>query len=110
MIKTLLAATATLTLLAPATLASDANRQSETVVFDATDLHNPNAVAEIRAELLDAAEKLCVERGLRGLDRARVEQQCIEATFAAADFRLEQRLADASNGSSRFAMTLVRSE
>ena len=54
MMKTLMAATMSLACLAPAALAADPDRQVETVRFTATDLHNPHAVAELRAADLEA--------------------------------------------------------
>lgn len=110
MMKTLIAASLSLACLAPAALASDANDLVETVRFDPADLHNPNAVAEIRAQLREAADRMCEQTALRGLDRARAERNCSNAIFEAADLRLEQRLADARTQSPRMAMTLVRTQ
>jgi UrcA family protein len=108
MMKTLMAATVSLACLAPAALAADPDRQVETVRFNATDLHNPNAVAEIRAELRDAADRLCQQRALRGLDRVRAERNCVEILLEEADFRLDQRIAEVSTQRPRMAFTLVR--
>ena len=108
MMKSVLAATLSLACLAPSAFAADADRMVETVRFNASDLHNPNAVAEIRTELREAADRLCSQPALRGLDRVRAERMCAAQLIEEADFRLDQRIAEASTQRPRLALTLVR--
>lgn len=70
----------------------------ETITFDRSDLHNPTALAEIRAELRAAAETVCEARELRGMDRVRTERRCVEQTLADVNLELDQRIAATRSG------------
>ncbi len=101
----LLAAAATALSVAPAAFADD---PSKVVVFEQSQLATAEGLQELRADIHDAAEDVCVVPAQPTLSERRMRSQCIEGAVEAAEAQLQQKLADL--GTRQFAQIVIQAE
>ena len=98
----LFAAAATALSAAPAALASD---PEAVITYEQSQLGSARGVAELRYEIREAAEGVCLAPANPTYAERRAQAECVEAAIASAEEQLQQKLADA--GLRRFAENRV---
>jgi UrcA family protein len=85
---------------------AEGNGRTVNVRYNTSDLLTPDGSARIQADIRAAARQVCVESGLRGADRMKMESACRASTEHAALSDLTIRVAEA-RAASRTALAAV---